>query len=101
MEEIDVFLSSRRRHTRCSRDWSSDVCSSDLVVVESDDLAVVVGEILGRMSRQVSAGRHLAVAEGDEEETVPVARQARAVMPGPSRRRHEDFLDVCEALLFE
>ncbi|CAN0540378.1 unnamed protein product, partial [Ectocarpus sp. 8 AP-2014] len=23
--------SSRRRHTRCSRDWSSDVCSSDLV----------------------------------------------------------------------
>src|SRR2546429_5810143 len=27
-----VFFSSRRRHTRCSRDWSSDVCSSDLVV---------------------------------------------------------------------
>src|SRR5256884_8446317 len=26
------FFSSRRRHTRCSRDWSSDVCSSDLVV---------------------------------------------------------------------
>src|SRR2546429_8569022 len=26
-----VFVfSSRRRHTRCSRDWSSDVCSSDL-----------------------------------------------------------------------
>src|SRR2546422_8185047 len=26
------FFSSRRRHTRCSRDWSSDVCSSDLPV---------------------------------------------------------------------
>src|SRR2546429_4764487 len=26
------FFSSRRRHTRCSRDWSSDVCSSDLGV---------------------------------------------------------------------
>src|SRR5256884_3151453 len=26
------FFSSRRRHTRCSRDWSSDVCSSDLRV---------------------------------------------------------------------
>src|SRR5436305_7919565 len=25
------FFSSRRRHTRCGRDWSSDVCSSDLV----------------------------------------------------------------------
>src|SRR5690606_40539640 len=27
------FFSSRRRHTRFSRDWSSDVCSSDLVPV--------------------------------------------------------------------
>src|SRR5271157_3996622 len=26
------FFSSRRRHTRCGRDWSSDVCSSDLRV---------------------------------------------------------------------
>src|SRR5690554_7638485 len=26
------FFSSRRRHTRCGRDWSSDVCSSDLSV---------------------------------------------------------------------
>src|SRR5690606_41202003 len=25
------FFSSRRRHTRFSRDWSSDVCSSDLL----------------------------------------------------------------------
>src|SRR2546422_5899454 len=28
---IFFFFSSRRRHTRCSRDWSSDVCSSDLL----------------------------------------------------------------------
>src|SRR3989440_9334491 len=27
------FFSSRRRHTRSDRDWSSDVCSSDLVYV--------------------------------------------------------------------
>src|SRR5699024_11453007 len=26
------FLSSRRRHTRSKRDWSSDVCSSDLTI---------------------------------------------------------------------
>src|SRR5690606_34306079 len=26
------FFSSRRRHTRFSRDWSSDVCSSDLAI---------------------------------------------------------------------
>src|SRR5438105_11220232 len=29
---ILFFFSSRRRHTRSTRDWSSDVCSSDLVV---------------------------------------------------------------------
>src|SRR5256884_2288176 len=28
---VFFFFSSRRRHTRCSRDWSSDVCSSDLI----------------------------------------------------------------------
>src|SRR3989449_2249125 len=30
------FFSSRRRHTRCSRDWSSDVCSSDLARTMSE-----------------------------------------------------------------
>src|SRR5690625_7037562 len=29
---IFFFFSSRRRHTRWPRDWSSDVCSSDLLV---------------------------------------------------------------------
>src|SRR5699024_12094553 len=28
---ISFFFSSRRRHTRSKRDWSSDVCSSDLL----------------------------------------------------------------------
>src|SRR5690606_39546265 len=31
------FFSSRRRHTRFSRDWSSDVCSSDLDVHAGGD----------------------------------------------------------------
>src|SRR5690625_2859942 len=29
------FFSSRRRHTRWPRDWSSDVCSSDLTITTS------------------------------------------------------------------
>ena len=28
--DVMFFFSSRRRHTRLRRDWSSDVCSSDL-----------------------------------------------------------------------
>src|SRR5690606_40501941 len=46
------FFSSRRRHTRFSRDWSSDVCSSDLVyaTVGSDERVRAVealGAVLG------------------------------------------------------
>src|SRR5437868_13761105 len=32
---VIFFFSSRRRHTRSKRDWSSDVCSSDLVLLLS------------------------------------------------------------------
>src|SRR5207249_9540656 len=34
--EVYFFFSSRRRHTRSKRDWSSDVCSSDLGRWESN-----------------------------------------------------------------
>src|SRR5687768_18549404 len=37
------FFSSRRRHTRCSRDWSSDVCSSDLALARRGKLDPVIG----------------------------------------------------------
>src|SRR5207245_6252474 len=40
---VVFFFSSRRRHTRCYRDWSSDVCSSDL----SRDAGVVVAPAMG------------------------------------------------------
>src|SRR2546421_9622689 len=33
VETCVFFFSSRRRHTRSDRDWSSDVCSSDLVLL--------------------------------------------------------------------
>src|SRR5690554_592320 len=49
------FFSSRRRHTRCGRDWSSDVCSSDLVVFTPRFkllplIAVVILAILASMT---------------------------------------------------
>src|SRR5690606_40514753 len=31
---LGCFVSSRRRHPRFSRDWSSDVCSSDLGLMQ-------------------------------------------------------------------
>src|SRR5207249_6359029 len=33
---VSFFFSSRRRHTRSKRDWSSDVCSSDLAFATSE-----------------------------------------------------------------
>src|SRR5699024_11863045 len=36
------FFSSRRRHTRSKRDWSSDVCSSDLV---NEDLYIPINKL--------------------------------------------------------
>src|SRR3989442_4473011 len=35
---VIFFFSSRRRHTRCGRDWSSDVCSSDLYFLDRPDV---------------------------------------------------------------
>src|SRR3712207_780267 len=36
---LEFFFSSRRRHTRYWRDWSSDVCSSDLARAYVDEAA--------------------------------------------------------------
>src|ERR1022692_3977580 len=45
---MDVFFfSSRRRHTRLQGDWSSDVCSSDLLVTYVSDVAAFPLESLG------------------------------------------------------
>src|SRR5206468_9373089 len=40
------FFSSRRRHTRSDRDWSSDVCSSDLrrPVIGKDTLVIGISQ---------------------------------------------------------
>src|SRR6266513_4252418 len=52
------FFSSRRRHTRSKRDWSSDVCSSDLVEPHALDPA-------GSQPRQ-HVGSEDAILLGDE-----------------------------------
>src|SRR6266508_6209569 len=43
---IFFFFSSRRRHTRWPRDWSSDVCSSDLEEDAGEDVNLVVADEL-------------------------------------------------------
>src|SRR3712207_8843999 len=47
---MSVFCSSRRRHTRYWRDWSSDVCASDLLAAER------LGGLEGRAVLVLGAG---------------------------------------------
>src|SRR3989440_1296577 len=65
-----IFFSSRRRHTRSDRDWSSDVCSSDLVcrlllekknTHRSQRELLRFGRALGKILQVVGIHSHVAV----------------------------------------
>src|SRR5690242_21066868 len=69
------FFSSRRRHTRLPCDWSSDVCSSDLLVI---------GQVA---RRQIITGAQVREADFDINQTsaviaVPAGKRAMAVSIG-------------------
>src|SRR6266542_5255302 len=55
-KQCRFFFSSRRRHTRCYRDWSSDVCSSDLLEPElpgvDDELVALAEQPVNRRERR-------------------------------------------------
>src|SRR5205814_2488679 len=75
------FFSSRRRHTRCLSDWSSDVCSSDLVVevglVDGGAGEAVLDVDVDVVLPQLEAGL-LAVGVADDEAAALVAEIGRA-----------------------
>src|ERR1022692_2604110 len=51
------FFSSRRRHTRLQGDWSSDVCSSDLLLPESANVVEGKAALSGACSHDIPAQR--------------------------------------------
>src|SRR5262245_65179349 len=53
------FISSRRRHTRCLSDWSSDVCSSDLTAEERRQENDFKDSLLG-LNRRLAQARQSA-----------------------------------------
>src|SRR5438874_13489892 len=78
---ILFFFSSRRRHTRSLRDWSSDVCSSDLGAL---------GEIAGpRRERHVETRR--AAMEASYGQPVVRSEERRV---GKERRSRREGLQV-------
>src|SRR5207302_4303752 len=75
------FLSSRRRHTRFSRDWSSDVCSSDLVA------ALLDADPQHRVARQPSARRPWKTESCPRLVGVPVTMDPSALLERRSEER--------------
>src|SRR3712207_7122009 len=72
---IFFFFSSRRRHTRYWRDWSSDVCSSDLTFGVAPTwkdfiLAIPIGMIAYTGIETIS---NMAEEARDEIKTIPAA----------------------------
>src|SRR5262245_65029075 len=76
------FFSSRRRHTRCLSDWSSDVCSSDLSRRSAAEVPEAPGGHGGARSREDESdvARHL---QRGPRQTGPAALERLA----DSRRR--------------
>src|SRR2546421_4442271 len=67
------FFSSRRRHTRSDRDWSSDVCSSDLEYV---DYVMALGAVaLGYGHPEVNRAAERAIAAGVAGPLPPVLEE--------------------------
>src|SRR5690606_16044027 len=69
---IFFFFSSRRRHTRFSRDWSSDVCSSDLVLDRAREVLSASGKVPSEEETLVRALEDLL------EKRDPMRKAARA-----------------------
>src|SRR5438046_6125841 len=78
------FFSSRRRHTRLVSDWSSDVCSSDLVVrrAPGDRLPAALALRLVELARELPGRLDRLRPARDEEDAVQVARGERSHFRG-------------------
>src|SRR5215510_15407212 len=92
------FFSSRRRHTRWPRDWSSDVCSSDLLEAVGELAAIA----LQRQQLHEQVQRKALDIEAAYESTI--AGWARAldmrdrITKGHTQRVTEMALRLAEAL---
>src|SRR5690606_40457374 len=82
------FFSSRRRHTSFSRDWSSDVCSSDLVSGVS--VSASTHEIYNIRDLKIEEGRYFSEGESSRGSTVAIIGSTIAEGLFPNGNRSEE-----------
>jgi hypothetical protein len=71
------------------------------IVVKPHDLAMMVRQVLRRVRFEVALGRHLPVAEREEQIAVLVERDLPAVVTSPFRNGVEQLLHVHQAIVLE
>src|SRR6266702_5456777 len=76
--QICFFFSSRRRHTRWPRDWSSDVCSSDLLNFVNGEWVSSHTEDTYTVINPATGGKIAAVPQSDLQDTRAAIDAARA-----------------------
>src|SRR5438445_8425953 len=96
---VNFFFSSRRRHTRYWRDWSSDVCSSDLDDDTVDWLPISLvrnGVVVARIQLGDFDGARSAFKaySGNSDEDPFTARVLAAYLLDQERRHGEDRKSV-------
>ncbi len=69
------------------------------IVVQTDDHAVMIRELLCGMRGQVACGRYLAVAHADEQIALLVKGQAGTVVPAAAGLRHENIFHVAQCAI--
>src|SRR5690606_20898315 len=90
------FFSSRRRHTRFSRDWSSDVCSSDLNRMGFNNAGAEAAAERLRRLRSTRRGRSVVVGVNIGKSRVTPVEDAVADYAASARllARWADYLTV-------
>src|SRR5699024_11491366 len=82
------LFSSRRRHTRSKRDWSSDVCSSDLLIVTKD----------GSLDRKLAKDLNLNYRTSNISSEEYIVLEATFAL---KEAKHEDIKAVMDDLTFK
>src|SRR5699024_11739887 len=99
---VVFFFSSRRRHTRSKRDWSSDVCSSDLEAAahvgvqqigEEPQRAGAVGEGVEHLEAHAAAVMH-----HPEQQGAPIRLVDRGAGDRKSTRLNSSHVSISYAV---